>query len=1065
MDSKQEVLSEPVLVGREKELAKLSQYLDSVTEGRGTTVFISGEAGSGKTRLINEFVKTLIRKNMTILSGWCLSNAGLPYFPFIEAFSSYLPSNETANNSINQQSSKKWLKETDTSRTLQNEEPAVAQVWKDQAFEAVTSELLSMAAARKVILVLEDMHWADSGSLALLHYISRATICEPILILVTFRSEELGGFSEIQTSPLAETIHLMGRESLFHQINLSNLDKDSVKKISECMLGGEVEQSFAEKLYMESHGNPLFVVESLRMLSEGDNLVLDNGRWGLSTDDMGIPSKVKEVILRRIGALKPSQKRILDVASVIGDKFDPELLGAVLSQDSLQILEALNTILQSTSLLRVEQNSYKFDHAKLREVLYEGISVPLRQGYHSRIAQTIENKRGEIKDPLFGRIAYHYAQAGNLQKAIEYSLAAGLDALKRFSNLEAVEHFKYVLQALEDAETNLDEKVAALEGLGDAYFASCLFEDAIKTFEILANATAGVIKLRAYRKEMEAIWYKEEDSIRLLALVEEAKKHAALDPIEDARILWNKARAIMWQGKMEEALADHRKALKIFEEEYSLPDVAQLAFGLGVNYLMIGLENEKGVCQVLRSIAIFNEIGDARGEILASLIGGGECFMLCGLFEECYQVLANVVKIGERIGDYDDLAQAWFRLSDIPENEGNLNEAISQCLRALEYSEKTDTKGTQCKIYARLTELYALNGDLEKAEQYYARLMDIPAEIRLHPRIFFHVAYPLSVFFALKGEWTEAEKYSRQDSEFVVKMYPNGAGLQFLARKHRAWLFSKQGKAEAARMEVEEANGILEKIEKKFKHACIQATLIAPKEMQVGKESEIRLDIINSGRKPCSLYRVEGVTVPNFRIETRSNEFMLQNEFLEFKGECINPFKVKTLKLRFIPARSGEFNLAPMIIYVDDLGKTKNFNVGMVSINVKQSFPASEQNTREAVTAKFEIRSAVAQRVFDYLVRAFVEDYNRKQLSKEKSGWRTLTDLSKHGAVSLYSVYGSPGHRGLAISELERLGAVEIRFFPGERGRGGKITKLRVAVENPGVKSCIDQALKRQSIG
>ena len=164
-----------------------------------------------------------------------------------------------------------------------------------------------------------------------------------------------------------------------------------VGQIAENMLKGKVNPDFIEKLAGESQGNPLFVIESLKMLNEHQSLIQDKGEWRLSVDNFGIPSKVKDIILQRLNVLKPNERRILDLASVIGDKFNPKLLGDVLDQDSLLVLETLSSIMRATSMICVEEDDYWFDHAKSREVLYEEIPLPLRIGYHQRLAEKIES--------------------------------------------------------------------------------------------------------------------------------------------------------------------------------------------------------------------------------------------------------------------------------------------------------------------------------------------------------------------------------------------------------------------------------------------------------------------------------------------------------------------------------------------------------------------------------------------------------------------------------------------------------------------------------------------------
>ncbi len=171
---------------------------------------------------------------------------------------------------------------------------------------------------------------------------------ERILVLATFRSDELTTDAEGHPHPLAETLRMMKREDLFTEIKLQNLSQASVAEIAKNMIGGNLQQQLAERLVTESRGNPLFVVESLRMLNERRSLVEENNEWRLAIGELGIPSKIRDIILRRLAALNFAQRRVLDAASVIGEKFDVALLSAVLGMDNLEVLETLNMISRST---------------------------------------------------------------------------------------------------------------------------------------------------------------------------------------------------------------------------------------------------------------------------------------------------------------------------------------------------------------------------------------------------------------------------------------------------------------------------------------------------------------------------------------------------------------------------------------------------------------------------------------------------------------------------------------------------------------------------------------------
>ncbi|MFC1486382.1 AAA family ATPase [Thermoproteota archaeon] len=1050
------VLPEPVLVSREEELEKLQRSLNSVLSGKGKTIFISGKAGSGKTRLTNEFLNITRKRELTILSGWCLSNSTLPYFPFIEAFSSNIMGIEGGTILSQPVGMKSLLSE---SYPIEKNGLSIPQVWKDQAFIAITRELLYLSSVKPLILVLEDMHWADSASLALLHYISRAIINEKILVLVTFRSEELGRDAEGRLHPFVETINLMGREGLYREIPLFNLDQDGVGKIAESMLGGKVNQKLVEKLMKESQGNPLFIVEFLRMLSEHGNLIPEKYQWRLSVEKLGMPSKVKEVIMRRIETLRPDQRRVLDVASVIGEKFNPDLIAGVLSKNQLEILETLNEILKSKSLLRVEEDFYVFDHAKFREVLYQEISSPLKRGYHEAIAEQIENANKNSEEIPFSDLAYHYIQAGNKEKSVKYSLAAGQEALARFSNMEAIKHFNCVLRLIEKIDGLANQKSIALEGLGDGYYANCMFPDAVKTFEELAKSETVAVKLRAYRKAMDAAWFIENPFI-MLQLVDKAEEYAASDPLERARVQRGKGRAYFKLGDHKKALRAHEEGLRISKEEYSLQDLAHSLAKTGSQRIICGHDIKKGFGEFQRSISLFQELGDIRNELIARVYRN-MFFDAFGLFQDLADEYHNMLKISENIGDFHTLAETNIHMSEQFENLGNFEEAIALSLKALEYSRKTNIESQEPRIFAQLARQYARIGDLKKANHYFDLLMKIPPKILSYPNNALWVAISKAILFAARDQWEEANQSFQKAFELSRKGMFQHINMESIFRKIYIWALELRGRTKEAEIERKWIRERTEKIVQMFAHVDLQADLIMKKRIIVDEENELRLDLVDVGRGSCSIVKVNGLLHSNeFKVIAFPSYCCLKNGDLELGKRDIGAFQVEPIKLIVKASNPGVYTLNPSVVYVDDLGETKTCKPQPIKIIVNSRIVSPrEESVVETKPAKLEFRSEVAPKVFIFLVKAFVEDFFQKRLSKDRSGWRTLMDIVNQAHVSRYSMYGSSDHRGLVMRELENLGIVEARFFFGERGRGGKILKLRVSHEKENVKQYIDQGI------
>ena len=933
------VLAEPTLTGRKQELDELILYLDAAVQGRGSTVFISGEAGSGKTRLTREFLKSAEKKHVKVLSGWCLSNAAVPYFPFFEAFSAYFSGRQAqeAESAIDVTG---WLKGPPQEEQLGKPVRFSAQAWKDQTFIAVTRTIKDISSKKPTVLLLEDIHWADSASLALVHYIARALKSERILLVATFRSEELKTDTEGRPHPLVETVRLMKREDLLKEIRIANLDRKNVSELAKNMLGGEIEQEFADKLGRESQGNPLFVVESIRMLHERGGLQQEGEKWRLVSGELGMPDKIKDIILQRLGSLLRNQRRMLEVASVIGEKFNVELLASVLELDSTRVIETLDVIGQTTSLLSFEGELYCFDHARSRDAVYEGISPALKKSYHLKVAEQIEKTFGTSKLP-FNDLTYHYSNAGNREKARKYALTAGQDALARWSNAEAIKYFKYALKAVTDTSDN-EVRNTALEGLGDACSAIGMFQEAAEYFEELANSATGSVKLRAYRKQMDAV-FRMHQPARLMELVRKAEKYIANDRLEIARVQIAKARALNLFGNFPAGIRQQEAALQVFEEEYALADAAQALVGVGLRRAHIFGRHKEGLSHILRAIALFREVGDLRGESSAILTAAG-ILISDGLDEVAETRFIEAYEIGRKTGDYYGMAQAKAQLSGITKLRLGLKEAVAQVLEALEFAEKTDSSVLVKTICAALVRDYVMLGNLKQAEKYYDKLERIPVDSSAQGNInlLFGEKLAKTVFFAAKGLYGKAQQYFERLFEFKTKFgtlrVTNLVTLRIIKEDY-AWFLEKQGKTEEANALREEIKETSKKIDEKYTRPNIKATLMVHRDITIGEEVEARFDIVNIARRPVLLTRIEDIESENFRVVTPPADSVAQNSLIDLRNRKVGAFQVETLKFVLQPLKTGTFTVAPQVIYVDDLGVARFGNCNSVVINVQPSRP------------------------------------------------------------------------------------------------------------------------------
>jgi tetratricopeptide (TPR) repeat protein/KaiC/GvpD/RAD55 family RecA-like ATPase len=336
---------------------------------------------------------------------------------------------------------------------------------------------------------------------------------------------------------------------------------------------------------------------------------------------------------------------------------------------------------------------------------------------------------------------------------------------------------------------------------------------------------------------------------------------------------------------------------------------------------------------ILRAITLFRELNDFRGEIIARVHGGGECFAeLCGLLREAQNNFEKALRIGAKIGEFDKMAQACIGLGKILEKEGRFAEALSISPKMLEYSKQTESTGIQCQVYSEIVRQYARLGNLPKAEEYFDHLMKLPPETLSQPRNTANIVLARAIFFAAKGQWDEAEQNFQKclRNQVITPTY------EAFVKEYYAWALRKQGRVEEAKVLLQEIHRIKEAVKKRFGHAKIQGGLMTRREAKIGEKLEMRLDIVNVGRKPAELIKTEGI-IPSdgFEVCDLPPWCSLQNGIVEMKSKGIDPFCVEVVNLHLKALKAGSFTIYPQIEYVTDSGETETFKLGPINIAVQ----------------------------------------------------------------------------------------------------------------------------------
>ncbi|MGH2621503.1 MAG: protein kinase domain-containing protein, partial [Anaerolineales bacterium] len=436
-------------VGRAAELKQANAHWTQVVAGQGNTLLISGEPGIGKTRFLRELATQVEVSGGLALIGEAYEEGGAPYAPFGQVLRRALqraaqdglelPQHILADLLALSPELLPYYPDTPPNPALKPEAE------QQRQFESVVAFCASLSEHAPILLAVDDAHWADSGSLALLRHLARRGRRQRLLLAASYREIELD-----EARPLHEALLDLDRNRLADRLKLVRFTREETQGLLHAIFEEEITPDFLDGIYRQTEGNPFFIEEVCKALVEGGKLYFENGRWQRpSMDELEIPQSIRMAIQSRVTALPEATQEVLRLAAVLGREFDYDTLAEASELEEEALIDALESA-QRAQLIQEANGgtdvSFSFVHALIPSTVAEGVRTLRRRRLHRRAADAMQKTHPQN----FEAIAYHYEEAGEQALSLEYYIKAGERAARAYANPEAEKHFLAALDLVED---------------------------------------------------------------------------------------------------------------------------------------------------------------------------------------------------------------------------------------------------------------------------------------------------------------------------------------------------------------------------------------------------------------------------------------------------------------------------------------------------------------------------------------------------------------------------------------------------------------------------------------
>ncbi len=745
-----------VFVDRTMELASIHTALKVASSGKGRAILIEGEAGIGKTALIERFLKDV--EDVNVRKTECIYGEIEPYAPIKRLME------QKEVDVIKKEMPLLGIMPVPSSpkeKKMENLEDE-----RERMFEVFINFVKKSSKKKTTIYVIDNLQWMDESSAKLMIRTLPRLESSKILLIMAYRPVDVQ-----KDSPVEDLISRAKILEMSSTIKLKRLGQpDVAEMIREMLNRTDIPKSFINTVYRDTEGNPLFVRELINSLIQ-EGIIDPSSYKGIDNIQIRIPPSVKEVLLRRVAKLSPDTKKVLNYAAIIGIRFDFETLRNLTGMDEEKLLDAIDELLEAGIIEEDEttdEEVYFFTYIQIKEIVERSLSKSRRRVMHKKIGEFMEKNGYDAYS-----IAEHFLKGGVYDKAYKYSLEAAKKSMETLGFESAVKYYTMALQAFENMkEKDEGELLDILMGLGNLYKSLGKWDEAMQTYkkaleiaeklgddEAMVDINFGMGDIEKSRGRWDAadIFFEAAGKIS--------------ERIGDIHRLGEAERSlghVHWRkGEYVDAVNHFTEAISHAKETNDSAMAGRIFIDMGNLYSDMG-NLEKAIDYYQKSIPRLKKVKDYR-EIGRALNNLGDSYMQLEDWKKAIEYFARSEDAAAKTGDLNMIAWSMFNAGEAYARKGEVDKAKKYCDEAYEMLERMGDKVGLAAIHRVYGIIAQQEKDWEHAIKHLKKSVSMLRELDI-PHLLALSLFEMGNAYAGKGDKKSAEKHYKEALEIFEKI-------------------------------------------------------------------------------------------------------------------------------------------------------------------------------------------------------------------------------------------------------------------------------------------------------